>query len=371
VRICDHNIITWADIKEWFAEGGHYKELNCRHPDHKYGFDTPPCPAQLETPFRVRLTYHCRAKTCSKLHLDPTPEPLLLISWRTHMRIPGLGLSGAVDGTDVLRRLDWLRDHGAANIFPRRQGQHPTELRFFDPRLCTCLHFDDSNRPAGWTAPDGCTKCHFHGQARPLPVKGTTVTLSECREVMSKTGSFIQHSSGKWKATSCQDSVECIDMRYERSVALGRCQTCCSESKKGVRDVAPSLPGWVMMLDPESYLFREDRDSIGTYWCDERKCRNYHGRHGENPSKRALMDWGAREAVTKSESWAVFSSLFGGGCFRNRKAEVSGVYLLLGLAEHASSSGNLELISEKTLLDWNLKFGRNSRRLWPKERLLP
>jgi len=38
----------------------------------------------------------------------------------------------------------------------------------------------------------------------------------------------------------------------------------------------PAWPGWVTMLDPESYDLSEDEESFGTYWCDDHTCRNYH-----------------------------------------------------------------------------------------------
>ncbi|KAK3360473.1 hypothetical protein B0T25DRAFT_565362 [Lasiosphaeria hispida] len=36
----------------------------------------------------------------------------------------------------------WLRQHGAADIFPQVQGKYPSEFQFFDPKLCTYLRFD-------------------------------------------------------------------------------------------------------------------------------------------------------------------------------------------------------------------------------------
>ncbi|KAK0725853.1 hypothetical protein B0H67DRAFT_551313 [Lasiosphaeris hirsuta] len=122
-------------------------------------------------PLRIYLGYDCEKKACRYIHIsntspepDPStgPEPIICVDWLTHINVRGLGLTAAVDGLDVLRHIEWVRQNGGAEIFPpMQQGKYPAELQFFDPKFCTCLRFDAP--PDGWELRNEQTECPLHG----------------------------------------------------------------------------------------------------------------------------------------------------------------------------------------------------------------
>ncbi|KAK5657523.1 hypothetical protein OQA88_3095 [Cercophora sp. LCS_1] len=225
------------------------------------------------------------------------------------MKVPGLGLTGAVDGGGVLRQIDWLRSRGGTPLDCSPREKYPVELQFFDPNVCTCLHFDKS--PTGWAFnqrevnTDGV--CPRHKNTPGLPAAfWYTARMSEWQNKPPNKAPIAPcyrgHSMSEWRATVCANSAECVVMCYEKRIALGRCQQCCSpKDEKKRHEFGPAWPGWVTMLDPGSYDLKEDEESFGTYWCDDETCRNYHALGAETSWKRVMAL--SAGPLSKSKLW--------------------------------------------------------------------
>jgi len=193
-------------------------------------------------------------------------EPIISIRWETHIKVPGLGLTGAVDGEGVLRQIDWLRSRGGNVLYFSPQEKYPAELQFFDPRLCACLRFDKP--PTDWEVKqqDVSTNGMCPRHKTPPGSRAAicyTARMSEWQNKPPNKASIAScmqgHSMSEWCATTCATSPECVVMRYEKRIALRRCQQCCSPKDEGKRHgLGPAWPGWVTMLDPESYDLSED-----------------------------------------------------------------------------------------------------------------
>jgi hypothetical protein len=172
----------------------------------------------------VRVYYgaHCGNRRCMDIHRkqNSSLEPMISIRWDTHMKVLGLGLTGAVDGGGVLRQIDWLRSRGGTALYCSMspQEKYPTELQFFDPNLCTCLHFDKP--PTGWKDQQEVNTngvCPRHKNPPGSPTAFCyTARMSEWQNKASIAPCYRGHSMSEWCATVCGTSPECVVMSYEK-----------------------------------------------------------------------------------------------------------------------------------------------------------
>ncbi|KAK3936576.1 hypothetical protein QBC46DRAFT_394732 [Diplogelasinospora grovesii] len=302
VRICDHLVLTCADVERWLATGRPWLVQKCCDRSHRNALNPSPCGSE-DHAVHVHFGAFCRVRSCRDLHAQG-PQPYIAIQWKTHITLPGVGLSNGIDGADLRRQVDWLRNT-ASFIFAERPGKYPPELQAFDPNSCSCVHSPGLSSQDRWGFPSregNPVQCVRHGAAMNTRwfAGGVGLRMEEFLDYLFKC--YPRHFFTGWYAKKCGASAECVKISYEKLIPLSPCPRCHPISGWVKQAFQPASADWFMALDPDSYSLQQDRDSYGDYWCDNRTCLNYHLFHNQNPRKMALRSpgiWGRVRALFK------------------------------------------------------------------------
>lgn len=273
VRVCSHRTINWQEIEDWLARSPSRSwETACHDQSHLNNL-SPSC-LDFKPAIRINFLSKTGRGNCSNKH---GKRPALLIQWTVHMGVPGLGRSNAVEEADLIQRVDMIRRNGGSDMVPSLPGKQPPELQAFDPNYCSCV--------ANWRVesqkkiPPRCPEHSIGPEAGWGVGSGNfTAAYHQKPECQSEYGCQF------WAAKKCGKSAECIIIRYFKLIKLAACRGGVSQTP----DIRPSLMGWVMALDPDSFHLSQDRESYGIYWCLDQSCLNYHQFHHRNRSRMSL-----------------------------------------------------------------------------------
>ncbi|KAF3802911.1 hypothetical protein GCG54_00000278 [Colletotrichum gloeosporioides] len=140
---------------------------------------------------------------------------------------------------------------------PWYQGpEHLDLMGCFDPDVCLCLHYEGRER--------------FEPLLHPKAPKAPN-WLRDCPR--SPDG----HDNHKW----AKNDLSCLQSEFRRCGKHKKCyELALFRSFEAMDDqgrpLAPSSPGWYLVLDPTSHNLTEDNEFKEVTWCEDQACRNYY-----------------------------------------------------------------------------------------------
>ena len=157
------------------------------------------------------------------------------------------------------------------------------EMNCFDPNRCGCLAYPGQDKlshkwqlaplergqlPTCRAQPPRHLLCWGTSEHE----KGSTATQQQPQINGHRTHVALLQRFGEGqsnievKADPCSSGRSCLRMTYRRSITV---------VPMGHRP-GPVSRGWFQALDPDSYLLREDSESLGVLWCSHVGCSNYY-----------------------------------------------------------------------------------------------
>lgn len=319
VRICEHVVLTWADIQTLRGER-HDLEIDCEDESHLQLSDSSStCNSSAESAgIRTRSLQHCC--NAAGIVCDSTRRrqhlavPGIVIRWEVHMQVPGAGLTDSLEGADFNRQVGQLRENGGECLVTKPPGRHNVESRPFDPNVCSCVDFLGC-QDGDWRFRSRETgrrlACISHGPGIPAGEEmwwdcGPTTKLNEWHHDSAK-HSWHYHQS--FKVKKCESSTDCFQINYGKHILLTPCRPCHGPKVFKRETMKPTCYNWIAALDPESYGIQDDSDRYGVDWCDTDTCLNHHRFHAMNLARNIASSYGRWNG--KSGGRRVWGSLRG------------------------------------------------------------
>lgn len=276
LRVCQHRIITWANIQRWTSflgpDTSFYSVLVCGAQSHlSQCGDRPGEPAGS-------------GGVMVKLALIGSSKIKMTVEWGVHASVPHRkGASGTYDADDVRKIAEGLHADAGQYIVPRFQPDQPPHMAAFDPNLCGCLQYPGRGMLDWQMAPES----DIHDCCR----KSKSRALFTSRNALWKGLGVLW---GRSEGHAAKYNVGPTDkLRYHR-IAFRRC--CAEAEGMGVlvthrysfelscrprqwppdpRESTSPPPEWYRIMDPASYGLEGDEASRNFLWCGDEKCANH------------------------------------------------------------------------------------------------
>lgn len=303
LRACQHLTVSWAQIERWLKTWPRYAlSFQCDDASHGQSW---PLAGHPNTSLHRHVTVEI-GKIISdygnQSRLSRVPGNYVLrISWDTHLNLPALGQEEGIEVSDIIVKVEWIRQNGGSYIFRDRGDKFPQEMRFFDPNICSCLRLPSPppGRSWNWNNRENTESalCSFHNRKdprRPPLVYLNSGKIKANLEFFEHCGCIMNEPWEDVVIKKCSSLASCVHFNYTKNVPMGpsryyHCKGVTDpETGKCMNDTQPWWASWYMSVDPESISLRDDEDSKGIYWCDTKTCLNYYANHRHNPKRRAL-----------------------------------------------------------------------------------
>lgn len=257
IRLCEHEVITWADVEshliEWRANPRRYSGITvkfCADPVHNFGCKPSPPLARLT----IYDTWSARLELSWEPHTGPHP----------FTSFPGNPIK-ASEMRELARK---YRLNAARFIAPGQAAGHLPEMECFPFGECDCLCYHEPN--------DWDFTGSFHWE-HDCPTSTTDMSLlpRQHRRLCASGAWSVPHRRVTTSSTTFRSliridqscpwgSSSCVRIRYQKGVYI------CGRSDKRH---APGMR-WCNALDPDS--FEEGRDCYSLQRCKDISFANHY-----------------------------------------------------------------------------------------------
>ena len=280
MRVCEHRVVTWADIERWSGylqcKSHSYRVVLCSAENH-----LSKCDSSEEGAMDDGIAIKLQLVEVGKISVE--------IQWDVHVRVPhGEGPKGIYDAADVRRIAEELQSRTGQYIVPRFQPDEPPHMAAFDPNFCSCLTYAGRGSLDWQMAPRKNLnyKCCRKDGSRSLflPSRGTLgarLKLPRAGRV-THTAKYEVKQPGRTSRTFTIDFKRCCPRKDGMGVVVSHrhyFELSCGPAgwPSSARPVARVPPEWYRIMEPASYGLEGDEESRHLLWCPKRGCANHVG----------------------------------------------------------------------------------------------
>ena len=270
MRICQHAVLRWADIRGWIDEQARseqkcFRVTLCSDPSHCFTCDS----GGLDEYNGIHAILEKDFGTTT-----------FTITWNAHVslepfRMPTFEEEG-FSTTQMRQIIETLYVDAGQYIIPEPNAYLPIRMSAFDPNVCACLRYRGRER-FNWkllpTTDIGWRSCRVEPRLNlftPGP-KGVPSGAARPPHSVSSGSSLSPMRRFGFSVERCQKCVECpaLHISHEQSIGF-RISEYASAHKVPVE--------WYGLLDPDSYGLNMDDASCHVLWCPDGNCESYSHR---------------------------------------------------------------------------------------------
>lgn len=278
MRVCEHRVITFADIERWSGylqyQSQSHKVVLCSAENH-----LSKCDSSEEGSIREGVTIKLKFLQAGKIGVE--------VQWDVHVRVPhGGGPKGTYAAADVRRIAEELHSGAGHHIVPRFQPDEPPHMAAFDPNFCSCLKYAGREYLDWQMAPREKlnSKCCRRDGTRALflPSRGTLGARLKLPRTgrVTHTAKYEVKQQGRSSRYFAIDFKRCCPRADGMGVVVSHrhyFELSCGPAgwPTSSRPLARVPPEWYRIMEPASYGLEGDEEGRNLMWCPKRGCANH------------------------------------------------------------------------------------------------